>query len=355
MEYQRLTASPHPRIHGKAVRCLPPFRHIPFGDPKLPLESATYISDLVTSNPAASDGMNNADDHMRMIKAAVKNTFPQITGAVTATHTDLNNAAAFLAGTVSAKVPLGTVALPSYAFVGDLDTGMWSPGANQLSWSVGGVLALNIAADKTATFAGSVAALSLSGPGMCPIGAVLIWPSDTLPPASEGVFAWCNGATYSKTTYATCFARIGGSTSETMFAVPNYQEVALVGKSTMGGASSPGLLPSIASGVKTVLGSLMGANQFTILDTHLPPYTPAGTNSSGTFVSGSNNWATFLGGYGIQGGGTYPSFGQSGSGGYVTGSTSAPTFTGTPAAGRNSTPFDIIQPSRVVNFIIRLA
>jgi len=38
----------------------------------VPLETATYISDLVTSNPAASDPLSNADDHTRLIKATIK-------------------------------------------------------------------------------------------------------------------------------------------------------------------------------------------------------------------------------------------------------------------------------------------
>ena len=54
------------------------------------LETGTYISDLVTSNPAFTDGVSQADDHLRLIKSTVKATFPNITGAVTATHTDLN-------------------------------------------------------------------------------------------------------------------------------------------------------------------------------------------------------------------------------------------------------------------------
>lgn len=58
------------------------------------LEVATYISDLVVSNPPSTDKRRQGDDHLRLIKSAVKNTFPNITGAVTATHEELNNAAA---------------------------------------------------------------------------------------------------------------------------------------------------------------------------------------------------------------------------------------------------------------------
>jgi hypothetical protein len=35
--------------------------------------------------------------------------------------------------------PLGAVTTPSFTFVGDLDTGMWSPGADTLAWSTNGV------------------------------------------------------------------------------------------------------------------------------------------------------------------------------------------------------------------------
>ena len=55
------------------------------------LESGTYIDSLNSSNPAASDGLAFADDHLRLIKATIKASFPNITGAMTATHTELND------------------------------------------------------------------------------------------------------------------------------------------------------------------------------------------------------------------------------------------------------------------------
>ncbi|CAB4170098.1 hypothetical protein UFOVP1087_17 [uncultured Caudovirales phage] len=54
------------------------------------LETGTYISDLNVSNPAATDGVTQADDHLRLIKSTVKATFPNVSGAVTPTHTELN-------------------------------------------------------------------------------------------------------------------------------------------------------------------------------------------------------------------------------------------------------------------------
>lgn len=54
------------------------------------LETGTYISDLVVTNPTSSDLASTADDHMRLIKSTVKTTFPNVSGAVTPTHTELN-------------------------------------------------------------------------------------------------------------------------------------------------------------------------------------------------------------------------------------------------------------------------
>lgn len=54
------------------------------------LESATYISDLNSSNPTAGDPASQGDDHLRLVKSTVKATFPNVSGAVTPTHTELN-------------------------------------------------------------------------------------------------------------------------------------------------------------------------------------------------------------------------------------------------------------------------
>jgi len=55
------------------------------------LENGTYVNSLVSSNPASTDGLAQADDHIRLIKSTIKNTFPNLTGPVTATQASLNN------------------------------------------------------------------------------------------------------------------------------------------------------------------------------------------------------------------------------------------------------------------------
>jgi microcystin-dependent protein len=66
----------------------------------MPLETATYIDDLVATNPAAADGLSQADDHLRLIKSTLQATFPNVTGAVSATNAQLN-----------AQYPVGTVSM----------------------------------------------------------------------------------------------------------------------------------------------------------------------------------------------------------------------------------------------------
>ncbi len=54
------------------------------------LETGTYIDSLNSSNPTASDAVSQGDDHLRLIKSTVKATFPNLSNAVTSTHTELN-------------------------------------------------------------------------------------------------------------------------------------------------------------------------------------------------------------------------------------------------------------------------
>lgn len=132
----------------------------------MPIETATYISELNTALPAATDGLQQADDHMRLLKDTIKATFPNFTAAaLSATQADLDNAvAAVKSGTIEVRWKLGTEALPGLTPTGDTNTGFYSPGADQLGASVNGAAGWTLAADKTfamkgnATVAGTFAA-----------------------------------------------------------------------------------------------------------------------------------------------------------------------------------------------------
>jgi len=73
------------------------------------LESATYINDLNAANPAATDGLAQADDHFRLIKGAVKATFPNVTGAITATHGAIDAASTFAASITASATEINVL------------------------------------------------------------------------------------------------------------------------------------------------------------------------------------------------------------------------------------------------------
>lgn len=59
------------------------------------LESATYIEDLVETNPLGTDNKSQGDNHLRLVKQVLKNQFPNLgSAAVTATAAELNEAVA---------------------------------------------------------------------------------------------------------------------------------------------------------------------------------------------------------------------------------------------------------------------
>jgi hypothetical protein len=64
----------------------------------MPIETANYIDQLDPTNPAAPDLLADTDNHLRMIKQVLKNTFPSVTGPVSATQYQLQ-----------ANVPVGGI------------------------------------------------------------------------------------------------------------------------------------------------------------------------------------------------------------------------------------------------------
>lgn len=79
----------------------------------MPLESASYINGLEPANPASTDQISQADEHLRLIKSVLKSTFPNVSGPVLATHTELSSPTTIPVGVIlawygsSASVPTG--------------------------------------------------------------------------------------------------------------------------------------------------------------------------------------------------------------------------------------------------------
>lgn len=77
------------------------------------IEAATYISELVVSNPTGSDPKSQGDDHIRLLKSSIKNTFPNINGAVTASQAELNLLDGVTASTAELNILDGVTATAS--------------------------------------------------------------------------------------------------------------------------------------------------------------------------------------------------------------------------------------------------
>lgn len=105
------------------------------------LEAATYISQLVATNPVgATDPRSQGDDHLRLVKLVLQNTLPALSGAVTATHSELNQ----LHGGVLTSLSNGNAGAPAYSFATDTNTGVFNAGGDYLGFSAGGAEALSI-------------------------------------------------------------------------------------------------------------------------------------------------------------------------------------------------------------------
>jgi len=70
------------------------------------LEAASFISELVPTNPVGSvDDYATADDHLRLIKAVLQGQFPNLTaGAVLTTQAELNKLDGFLGSTADLNI-----------------------------------------------------------------------------------------------------------------------------------------------------------------------------------------------------------------------------------------------------------
>lgn len=70
------------------------------------LTGTKYIDSLDSANPLSADDRVEGDDHIRGIKNTIKNTFPNVAGAVTADHTELSLLDGVTAGTAVASKAL---------------------------------------------------------------------------------------------------------------------------------------------------------------------------------------------------------------------------------------------------------
>lgn len=149
------------------------------------LETGTYISDLVATNPVgATDDRATADDHLRLIKAVLQNTFPTANSAI--------NISAFIKTLLDdsdAATARGTLGLISSEY----NAGV-SGSAKTIDFSANGVAQkVNVTANCTFTFTAPAShgwlqiKVTNSGGGIY----TLTWPASV---------KWANGERFASTT-----------------------------------------------------------------------------------------------------------------------------------------------------------
>ena len=115
-----------------------------------PLETATYIDGLVATNPTSVDSLAQADDHLRLTKSTIKATFPNVTGAITSTHTELNALDGYTGTVTNLNVLSGTSVTPTeFGYLGGVTSAIQtqinasSELVNDLTPQLGGELDTN--------------------------------------------------------------------------------------------------------------------------------------------------------------------------------------------------------------------
>lgn len=333
---------------------------------QLPLETATFIPDLVTSNPAHSDGLNQTDAHLRLIKSTIKNTFPNFTdAALQSTQAQLD------AGAAVATTGAAVLAEAGAFFKTNTTDGITNPAAGEIDLEVDGTAAVKVVNNSgaiTATVEGALNTTGpISGPGITPIGGMIMW-LDTNLPTTGGAWCWANGGVLSRTQAGAGLElfqewsrnggnplRFGAGDGSTTFNVINMNETVPIGASGMGGAASRGLVT--ASGSSNV-GSAFGEQSHTLVPGEIPTITGVNTNTqnyslnsgeTNQFLVPSSNTTTGGGSFGAAGSGENDNIGVSGFI-QITPNTLAFQSTNTGGGAHNN-----LQPSTVVNFIIRIA
>lgn len=282
------------------------------------LEAATFVNDLVITNPVSGDNVSQGDDHLRLLKSVLKDTFPNLSRAyylehartdlASSTTPDLSTPASNyirLTGTTQidgfATEPSGftrmitfsaaltlnhsaTLVLPSaddivtangdHAFAISLGGGTWHIALYQRN--NGKAL---IETDQFPTIAATDVGKSLTATDDSPktvawafsppAGAVVAWPGSAIPSG----WLQCDGTSQLRTTYPALFAVIGtiyGAADGTHFNLPDYRGEFLRGM-------DPGTSRDPDSASRTdrgdgITGANVGTKQGHQYQSHTHPY-----------------------------------------------------------------------------------
>jgi len=255
------------------------------------LESGTYINSLNAANPVSTDGLAQADDHLRLIKSTILSSFPNITGAMNATHTELNTVAD---GDTAAT---STTLVDADRFVVNDDGTMVQVAITDVQTYVDAnmtlrddvVTASSIADDAvgTANIAdGAVTAAKLASGAAFVSGMVMPYAGTTAP--TGWLLAY--GQDVNRTTYADLFTAIGttygAGDGSTTFTLPDLRGRVVAGQDDMGSTSANRLTNQSGGLNGDTLGATGGSETHTLTVAQMPSHSHETTFYSRT--SGSS-------------------------------------------------------------------
>ena len=257
------------------------------------LETAQYVNGLNAQNPAATDGLSEADDHLRLIKSTIKATFPSLTGAVDATHTEINTVAD--GGTSATATTLvdadrfvvnddGTMVQVALS---DLRTYLTSNLAITSSMITDGTIDTDDIADNAIT------AAKLASDAAFTSGMLMPFAGTTAPTG----WLLCYGQAISRTgTYADLFSALGTTygtgDGSTTFNLPDLRGRVIAGQDDMGGTSANRLTSPING---DTLGATGGSQSHTLTTAQMPSHSHSLGSNSRVQVGLDNG--TVYGGY----------------------------------------------------------
>jgi microcystin-dependent protein len=334
----------------------------------MPLESGTYIPDLVAANPAHTDGVSQGDSHLRLVKSVLLNTFPNWTdnsglagvGFLTSTQAQLDNAVKTVIGTGNNAIfPAGTVGSPGIQFTGDPDSGFFKAGEDNIALSLNAATQVNFTT-ALASFAPSISAptITTTNPGtnnynsgffVVP-GVIAMWSGTTAPTG----WAFCNGGTVSAAANPALNVIYGNSGGN--ITLPDMRDMVAIGKGDMGGVADRGAYANsgVTAGILT-LGSVIGEGTHVLSTGELPAHqhnvylkdpghlhaVNCGAQSQFVFASGTQA-------------GIAASFTGSSFTGMTIGSVNGVANDNLTASTGSGTGHNIVQYSFVLGFIIKL-